>query len=233
MGHWRKVTVDDLIPYDVTGKCLLMQTPIPFELWSIIICKATMKIIQLTYDTAYEMPDYGESDLVQLLTGWQPIVYQTMPSFKEQESVLLILEDLQRANDPEIEFEPIEVPKPVVVDEPVNADAKNKGRGDKAKTDTKLPQPPPGSTAAQAPVPPTAGPPPSATPRGPPPGVAGHGGPPPGVMGHGGPPPGVMGHGGPPPGVTGHGGPPPGVMGRGGPPPGVTGGHGAPAGMLM
>ena len=39
MGQWRKVTVDDLMPYDAEGRCLVMATPIQYELWSMILCK--------------------------------------------------------------------------------------------------------------------------------------------------------------------------------------------------
>ena len=65
-----------------------------------------MKIIQLTYDTSFGMPDFGEADLVQLLTGWHPVVYSTQPTFKEQETVMLILEELHKGNTSQIEYEP-------------------------------------------------------------------------------------------------------------------------------
>ena len=70
--------------------------------------QATMKIIQLTYDTAFGMPDFGEANLVQLLTGWHPVVYSTQPTFKEQETAMLILEELQKGNTPDIEYETAE-----------------------------------------------------------------------------------------------------------------------------
>ena len=72
--------------------------------------QATMKIIQLTYDTSYGKPDFGEADLVQLLTGWHPVVYTTQRLFKEQEIVIKLLEELQAGNIPAIEYEPIEDP---------------------------------------------------------------------------------------------------------------------------
>ena len=64
-----------------------------------------MKIFELTYDASYGMPDYGEADLVQLLTGWNPVVYSTQPTFKEQEIVIKLLEELQKETPPNIEFE--------------------------------------------------------------------------------------------------------------------------------
>ena len=67
-----------------------------------------MKIIQLTYDTSFGMPDFGEADLVQLLTGWHPVVYSTQPTFKEQETVMLILEELHKGNTSQIEYDPAE-----------------------------------------------------------------------------------------------------------------------------
>ena len=80
-----------------------------------------MKIIQLTYDTAFGMPDFGEADLVQLLTGWHPVVYSTQPTFKEQETVIKLLEELQSGNIPDIEYEPAESD---VTDPALNADNK-------------------------------------------------------------------------------------------------------------
>ena len=44
MGQWRKVTVDDLMPYDAEGRCLVMVTPIQYELWSMILCKVRRRI---------------------------------------------------------------------------------------------------------------------------------------------------------------------------------------------
>ena len=74
------------------------------------ILQATMKIIQLTYDTSYGMPDFGDADLVQLLTGWHPVVYITQPLFKDQEIVIKLLEELQLGNAPTVEFEPADAP---------------------------------------------------------------------------------------------------------------------------
>ena len=67
--------------------------------------QATMKIIELTYDATFGMPDFGEADLVQLLTGWNPVVYSTQPTFKDQELVIKLLEELQKVTTPNIEFE--------------------------------------------------------------------------------------------------------------------------------
>ena len=49
-GQWRKITVDDLMPFDADGKCLLMVTPIQYELWSMILCKVGFKMMRTVYD---------------------------------------------------------------------------------------------------------------------------------------------------------------------------------------
>ena len=37
MGAWRKITVDDALPFDESGACLIIQSPIDRELWPSII----------------------------------------------------------------------------------------------------------------------------------------------------------------------------------------------------
>ena len=50
-GAWRKVTVDDMLPFKEPGSegdpLLLPQSPNPAELWPAILTKAILKIIAL------------------------------------------------------------------------------------------------------------------------------------------------------------------------------------------
>ena len=110
MGHWRKVSVDALLPCHKSGACLVVQSPIPRELWPAIICKAILTLVQLTYETAYEVPEYGEADVLQMLTGWQPVTYTTQPQLAEQEAVLGILEELHSLYTPAVAYEADEPP---------------------------------------------------------------------------------------------------------------------------
>ena len=43
-GAWRKVTVDDLLPYDRVNHCLLPVSPIPFELWPTLLTKVPQHV---------------------------------------------------------------------------------------------------------------------------------------------------------------------------------------------
>lgn len=43
LGAWRKVVVDDRIPF-INGQCLLLSSPVSNEIWPMILCKAILKI---------------------------------------------------------------------------------------------------------------------------------------------------------------------------------------------
>jgi hypothetical protein len=44
---WRKITIDDSIPFDSKNQCLLPQTSLSYELWPMLLTKALLKIISL------------------------------------------------------------------------------------------------------------------------------------------------------------------------------------------
>ena len=46
-GAWRKVTVDDWMPFDEEGKLLLPATPNENELWPMLLSKALIKVASL------------------------------------------------------------------------------------------------------------------------------------------------------------------------------------------
>ncbi|CAF4834291.1 unnamed protein product, partial [Rotaria socialis] len=47
LGAWRKIIIDDTIPFDSENRCLLPQTSLPHELWPMLLSKALLKIISL------------------------------------------------------------------------------------------------------------------------------------------------------------------------------------------
>uniref|UniRef100_H2ZJY1 Calpain catalytic domain-containing protein n=1 Tax=Ciona savignyi TaxID=51511 RepID=H2ZJY1_CIOSA len=44
MGHWRKIVVDDQIPFDANDQILLPTTTLTHELWPMLLSKALIKI---------------------------------------------------------------------------------------------------------------------------------------------------------------------------------------------
>jgi hypothetical protein len=53
-GSWRKVIVDDKIPVDSEGRALLLSSPIPGEIWPLILTKAILKVACLRYFCPFE-----------------------------------------------------------------------------------------------------------------------------------------------------------------------------------
>ena len=47
MGCWRKIVVDDQIPFDAESRCLLPQCDNESELWLPILAKAIIKVASL------------------------------------------------------------------------------------------------------------------------------------------------------------------------------------------
>ncbi|XP_068698412.1 androglobin-like isoform X1 [Montipora foliosa] len=72
MGAWRKVTVDDWMPFDEEGKLLLPATPNENELWPMLLSKALIKVASLDYAGGYNASEFGDFTVVHALTGWLP-----------------------------------------------------------------------------------------------------------------------------------------------------------------
>jgi hypothetical protein len=49
MGCWRKITIDDRIPIDSSGKALLVCSATPNEIWPLLITKALLKVASLRF----------------------------------------------------------------------------------------------------------------------------------------------------------------------------------------
>ena len=49
-GSWRKVVIDDLMPFDEEGNLLLPATSLHHELWPMLLTKALLKVAALELD---------------------------------------------------------------------------------------------------------------------------------------------------------------------------------------
>ncbi|UJR30270.1 hypothetical protein I4U23_017808 [Adineta vaga] len=72
LGTWRKIVVDDTIPFDSKNRCLLPQTSLPYELWPILLSKGLLKIMSLDYRSPNTNPPTNETSIIHTLTGWLP-----------------------------------------------------------------------------------------------------------------------------------------------------------------
>ncbi|XP_041351984.1 androglobin-like isoform X2 [Gigantopelta aegis] len=76
MGCWRKIYVDDSLPFDDDDKMLLPCTTIAEELWPMLLTKALIKIASLDYTGGKNSCEFGDCSIIQCLTGWIP---ETIP----------------------------------------------------------------------------------------------------------------------------------------------------------
>lgn len=74
MGCWRKIIVDDLLPFNEEDKLLLPMTSLGYEIWPMILCKGIIKIAALDYNGGNLSSEFGEFSAVHCLTGWMPEV---------------------------------------------------------------------------------------------------------------------------------------------------------------
>lgn len=70
-GTWRRVTVDDRIPLDQTGKPLVLMGAGPgLELWPMLVCKALVKLAAASSRDAQD--ETGDFDVMAALKGYMP-----------------------------------------------------------------------------------------------------------------------------------------------------------------
>ncbi|XP_061756562.1 androglobin isoform X2 [Nerophis ophidion] len=82
MGCWRKITVDDLMPFDKDNKLLLPASSCQSELWPMLLAKALIKVINTRphHEDANRnkmlqlSKEMGEFTFIHHLTGWIPEV---------------------------------------------------------------------------------------------------------------------------------------------------------------
>ncbi|XP_015772196.1 PREDICTED: androglobin-like [Acropora digitifera] len=72
LGTWRKVTIDDWMPFDDEGKLLLPATTNEHELWPMLLSKALIKVASLDYAGGNKASEFGDFTVVHALTGWLP-----------------------------------------------------------------------------------------------------------------------------------------------------------------
>eukprot|EP00794_Sanderia_malayensis_P000438 gene438-1079_t len=72
MGTWRKITVDDFMPFDEKGKILLPTTSKENELWPMLLSKALIKVASLDYAGGSSFSEMGDTSIIHSLTGWLP-----------------------------------------------------------------------------------------------------------------------------------------------------------------
>nr|XP_057913582.1 androglobin isoform X2 [Doryrhamphus excisus]XP_057913583.1 androglobin isoform X2 [Doryrhamphus excisus]XP_057913584.1 androglobin isoform X2 [Doryrhamphus excisus] len=82
MGCWRRITVDDLMPFDKENRLLLPASSCRSELWPMLLAKALIKVINtrphIVDDNRNKMlqlsREMGEFTFIHQLTGWIPEV---------------------------------------------------------------------------------------------------------------------------------------------------------------
>ncbi|XP_077632195.1 androglobin [Crocuta crocuta] len=83
MGCWRKITIDDFLPFDEDNNLLLPATTYDFELWPMLLCKAIIKLANVDIHVA-EMRELGEFTVIHALTGWLPEVIPFHPGYMDK-----------------------------------------------------------------------------------------------------------------------------------------------------
>ncbi|XP_012911705.1 androglobin isoform X1 [Mustela putorius furo] len=83
MGCWRKITIDDILPFDEDNNLLLPATTCEFELWPMLLCKAIIKLANVDIHIA-ERRELGEFTVIHALTGWLPEVISLHPGYMDK-----------------------------------------------------------------------------------------------------------------------------------------------------
>ncbi|XP_032398208.1 androglobin isoform X2 [Etheostoma spectabile] len=71
MGCWRKITVDDSMPFDKENNLLLPASTHQSELWPMLLAKALIKVAN-TNVVSEVCGQMGELTFIHTLTGWSP-----------------------------------------------------------------------------------------------------------------------------------------------------------------
>ncbi|XP_057595459.1 androglobin [Hippopotamus amphibius kiboko] len=83
MGCWRKITIDDFLPFDEENNLLLPATTYEFELWPMLLSKAIIKLANVDIHVA-ERRELGEFTVIHALTGWLPEVISLHPRYMDK-----------------------------------------------------------------------------------------------------------------------------------------------------
>ncbi|XP_053543650.1 androglobin [Ictalurus punctatus] len=81
MGCWRKITIDDSLPFDEKNNLLLPVTTNQSELWPMLLAKAILKLAstEVVQNASRELEDFS---IVRCLTGWIPEILLLNPRLK-------------------------------------------------------------------------------------------------------------------------------------------------------
>ncbi|XP_072121754.1 androglobin isoform X2 [Mobula birostris] len=71
MGCWRKITLDDTMPFDENDNLLLPATTCQEELWPMLLSKALIKLANIDMITTGRK-ELGDFTVLHALTGWRP-----------------------------------------------------------------------------------------------------------------------------------------------------------------
>ncbi|XP_078029942.1 androglobin [Epinephelus lanceolatus] len=71
MGCWRKITIDDSMPFDEENNLLLPASTCQSELWPMLLAKALIKVAN-TNVVSEVFGEVGEFTFIHTLTGWIP-----------------------------------------------------------------------------------------------------------------------------------------------------------------
>ncbi|KAK1889169.1 Androglobin [Dissostichus eleginoides] len=77
-GCWRKITVDDSMPFDEENNLLLPASTCQSELWPMLLAKALIKVAN-TNVMSEASREMGEFSFIQTLTGWIPEIRPLRP----------------------------------------------------------------------------------------------------------------------------------------------------------
>ncbi|XP_058522922.1 androglobin isoform X1 [Ochotona princeps] len=100
MGCWRKITIDDFLPFDEDNNLLLPATTYEFELWPMLLSKALIKLANVDIHVA-QRRELGEFTIIHALTGWLPEVISLHPKYTDKVWELLkeILPEFKLTDD--------------------------------------------------------------------------------------------------------------------------------------
>ncbi|XP_076999521.1 androglobin isoform X2 [Tamandua tetradactyla] len=104
MGCWRKITVDDSLPFDADNNLLLPATTCDVELWPMLLSKAIIKLANVDVHAAPRR-ELGEFTVIQALTGWLPETVALHPRYVDKVWELLkeILPEFKLSDEPSSE----------------------------------------------------------------------------------------------------------------------------------
>ncbi|XP_021093627.1 androglobin isoform X2 [Heterocephalus glaber] len=104
MGCWRKITVDDFLPFDEDNNLLLPTTTCEFELWPMLLCKAIIKLANVDIHEA-QRRELGEFTVIHALTGWLPEVIPLHEGYMDKvwEFLKEVLPEFKLSDEPSFE----------------------------------------------------------------------------------------------------------------------------------